>query len=226
MCDFSHRQAVIFDWFPFRGEPCEKSHMVNGREIDSIKRALQSAMEERGIKARPLSIASGLGETGIRDFFASGKDIKVGTLKKIAEVLDWPLDDFLGFDPVPLAGRIGAGGTILYDDVDTEEKFVRRPPGQTGVIMALEVIGDSMLPKYEAGDIIYVRRDHDGLLPKYLNRYCAVHVRDGGTFLKILTAGTQASRYTLRSLNAADIENMEVEWASPVLFVMPRSVAY
>ena len=29
-------------------------------------------------------------------------------------------------------------------------------------------------------------------------------------------------RFTLRSLNAADMENVEVIWAAPVLFVMPK----
>lgn len=79
-----------------------------------------------------------------------------------------------------------------------------------------------MLPKYEAGDVVYVARDHEGVLPEYLNRYCAVRTGDGGTFLKILTAGTIEGRYTLRSLNAEDMANVEVVWASPVIFVMPR----
>jgi len=79
-----------------------------------------------------------------------------------------------------------------------------------------------MLPKYEAGDVVYIRRDHDGFMPEYLNEYCAVRTSDGGTWLKILAPGTQAGRFTLRSLNAEDMPNMEVLWASPVLWVMPR----
>lgn len=88
--------------------------------------------------------------------------------------------------------------------------------------MALRVVGASMLPKYEDGEIIYVARDHDGVMPEYLGRYCAVRTADGGTFLKILAPGTEPDRYTLRSLNAEDMVNVEVVWASPVLFVMPR----
>jgi phage repressor protein C with HTH and peptisase S24 domain len=90
--------------------------------------------------------------------------------------------------------------------------------------MALEVSGSSMLPKYESGDIIYVRRDHEGVLPSYIGKYCAIRTADGGTYLKILAAGTEPGRYTLRSLNAEDMTNVEVLWASPVLFVMPRQL--
>ncbi len=51
-----------------------------------------------------------------------------------------------------------------------------------------------MLPKYEAGDIIYVRRDHDGIMPAYLNRYCAVRTVEGDIILKILAQGSEADR--------------------------------
>lgn len=81
-----------------------------------------------------------------------------------------------------------------------------------------------MLPKYEAGEVIYVEApSNDGHVPEEaLGSYCAVRTADGGTFLKILARGTEPERFTLRSLNAPDMENVEVVWASPVLFVMPK----
>ena len=79
-----------------------------------------------------------------------------------------------------------------------------------------------MLPKYEAGDIIYVRRDHEGVLPAYIGKYCAIRTVDGGTFLKILAPGSQEGVYTLRSLNAEDMPDVAIEWASPVIFVRPK----
>jgi phage repressor protein C with HTH and peptisase S24 domain len=77
-----------------------------------------------------------------------------------------------------------------------------------------------MMPVYRDGDIIYVNRDHEGVLPQYIGEECAVHTVDGGTFLKILAVGAQPNRYTLRSFNAADMADVEVVWATPVLFVM------
>jgi phage repressor protein C with HTH and peptisase S24 domain len=86
--------------------------------------------------------------------------------------------------------------------------------------MALRVAGDSMMPVYRDGDIIYVSRDHEGVLPEYIGEECAVHTAEGGTFLKVLSLGSEPNRFTLRSFNAGDMADVEVIWATPVLFVM------
>jgi repressor LexA len=88
--------------------------------------------------------------------------------------------------------------------------------------MALRVTGDSMLPVYKDGDIVYVSRNHEGVLPEYIGEECVCHTVEGGTFLKTLSLGSQINRFTLRSFNAADMENVELVWASRVEFVMKR----
>jgi len=198
------------------------SPMPAAVNIDEIRRRIEAEMAAKGFSRRSLSKKAGVGQTSVRDLLERTDNPGIGTLFKIAEALELPFESISGAEQVPLLGRIGAGGLVAYINEDAEPQFVPRPPLAPGPMMALEVVGDSMLPKYEPGDIIYVRRDHDGALPAYLNRYCAVHLADGGTYLKILASGSQTDRYTLRSLNAADMENVEVIWAAPVLFVMPR----
>jgi transcriptional regulator with XRE-family HTH domain len=207
--------------------PCDISPMP---EIETIREEIERAMREKGFSRRSLSKAAELSESAVRDLLTRTDNPGIGTLRKIAEALEMPVDQLTGAGlKVPVLGNVGAGGQILFTaDPDIElsdiESFpsVPRPPLVSGRVMALQVVGSSMLPKYEDGDVIYVRRDHEGILPAYLNRYCAVRTADGGTWLKILSPGSEASRYTLRSLNAPDMENVEVEWASPVLFVMPK----
>lgn len=207
--------------------PCDISPMP---EIDTIRREIESAMKAKGFSKRSLSKAAELSESAVRDLLTRTDNPGIGTLTKIAEALEMPVDRLTGAGlTVPILGNIGAGGEVIFatdPDIelngDNDLPTVPRPPLVTGRLMALQVVGSSMLPKYEDGDIIYVRRDHEGLLPTYLNRYCAVRTGDGGTFLKVLSPGSEAGRYTLRSLNAPDMENVEVVWASPVLFVMPK----
>lgn len=220
------------DWGLFRESrygrvPCDISPMP---EIDAIRDAIERAMKDKGFSRRSLSKAAELSESAVRDLMTRTDNPGIGTLRKIAEALEMPVDQFTGAAlMIPVLGKIGAGGEVLFD-VDPDDELhnydimpkVPRPPMVSGRLMALEVVGSSMLPKYEDGDIIYVRRDHDGILPKYLGRYCAVRTGDGGTYLKILSPGSEAGRYTLRSLNAPDMENIEVVWAAPVLFVMQK----
>jgi transcriptional regulator with XRE-family HTH domain len=187
-------------------------------DINAIRAALRREMERRGIKAKRLAKAAGLGETAVRDILEKVDDPRIGTLIKIADALDIPASSLFG-SQVPVLGKIGAGGSILFEEAD-EPELVDRPPGAAGKLMALSVTGDSMMPVYRDGDIIYVNRDHEGVLPQYIGEECAVHTVDGGTFLKILAVGAQPNRYTLRSFNAADMADVEVVWATPVLFVM------
>lgn len=183
-------------------------------------------MSKKGFSRRSLSTAAGLSESAVRDVLTRTHNPGIDTLRKIAEALEMPADALTGAGlVVPVLGKIGAGGQVLFAAESGGEEglpTVPRPPLVAGRLMALEVVGSSMLPKYESGDIIYVRRDHDGVLPGYLGKYCAVLTAEGGTFLKILAKGSQPDRYTLRSLNAEDMTDVEIQWASPVLFVMPK----
>lgn len=195
--------------------------------IQAIREAVEREMKRKGFSRRSLSGAAGLSESAVRDLLTRTDNPGVGTLRKVAEALEMPVDALTGEGlRVPVTGKVGAGGKVLFTaDPDAEAgdlPTVPRPPLVAGRLMALEVEGSSMLPKYESGDVIYVRRDHEGVLPNYIGKYCAVRTADGGTYLKILAAGSQPGRFTLRSLNAEDMTDVEVEWASPVLFVMPK----
>jgi transcriptional regulator with XRE-family HTH domain len=202
---------------------CEMSHMTEF-DIEAFKARLQSLMDEHNIKRKPLAKKAGLGETAIRDIFeAKRSDVRVGTLVRLAEVFDITIDDLISEPQLKLSGRIGAGGEVLFNGDDHEsDDFAPRPPGAHGKIMALQVVGNSMLPKYEDGDIVYVDRTVDGISPDAIGEYCAVRTLEGGTFLKIFARGTMPGRYTLRSLNAPDMEDQEVAWAAPVRWVRQK----
>lgn len=196
--------------------------MAKDFDIASVRASITRLMDRDGIKRKPLAQKAGLGETAIRDIFNPERsDVRVGTLLKLADFFGVTLDEVAGRERVPILGKIGAGGSVLWEEDDQPETEAR-PPLAEGRLMALEVVGDSMYPKYESGDVIYVRRDHEGVLPQYLGEYCAIHTADGGTWLKVLAPGGKPGTYTLRSLNAADMPDQEVIWATPVLWVMPR----
>lgn len=194
--------------------------MSETTDMATIRETLRRIMERQGVKPTTLSLRVGANRTLVKDLLEKGKDVQIGTLTKLAGALDVSLADLLAAPRVPVAGRIGAGGEVIFEE-SAEDETVARPPGITGALVALVVTGSSMLPKYKDGDIIYIQREHDGLLPDYIGEDCAVRLASGETYIKQLIRGTTEDRFTLLSLNAPPIEDVEVEWATPVLFIMP-----
>lgn len=222
-CVAAHRQGVLLRTSPDAGRMCDMAHMQEPMDkVEEVRAAIRRVMERKGIKPKPLAQRAGLGDTSVRDLLDNpGRDIKIGTLQKLAGALEVNLEDLLGTDGVPLTGRVGAGGSIIFDEVDGG--VVPRPPGGGGELEALEVIGDSMLPRYSSGDVVYIRRLHDGISADTVGDYCAVRLTSGESYVKLLARGSRPGFWTLRSLNAADIEDVELEWATPILFVLSQA---
>jgi SOS-response transcriptional repressor LexA len=222
MCDLSHSQYVIYPGFKKYTKRCDVSHMADVLDMEVLRARIKERMASMHTNQRRVAINAGLGETGVRDILKMGtRDVNASTLLAIASVLETTVEELTATDPVMLAGKIGDGGSILFEEY-AEPKPVPRPPLTQGRLIALQVEGDSMLPRYDDGDLVYIRRDHEGVLPEYLGYHCAVHTEEGGTFLKILEQGTEPGKYTLLSHNAPPMRNVEVVWASPVLFVLPK----
>lgn len=198
--------------------------MASDIDINSIREQLQRIMERKGVKPTTLSLRIGNNKALIKQLMEDNDDVRLSTLSKIAGALEITLDELLARPRVPVAGYIGAGGSIDFEgfgeDWDGAETVVR-PPVETDVLIALIVRGDSMFPKYRDGDVIYISRNHEGVRKDYIGEDCAVRTVDGGSFLKTLAKGSRPGTFTLRSLNAPDMEDVQVEWATPILFVMP-----
>lgn len=194
--------------------------MEEAIDIETIRANLRRIMDKKGAKATTLSLQVGTNRSLVKDLLERSKDIQIGTLIRLSGALDISLSELIAAPRVAVVGYIGAGGEIVFEDMGLEDT-VLRPPGISGTLVALVVRGASMLPKYKDGDIIYIQRDHDGVLPEYLGEDCAVRLTSGETFIKQLIAGSEEGRFTLLSLNAPPMENVEVEWATLVRFVMP-----
>lgn len=203
------------------------SLMPDAPDIETIRENLRRIMAKTGVKPTTLSQRVGNSKTLVKDLLTKTGDVQLSTLRKLAGALDVQLGDLLALPRVPIVGKIGAGGSVVFvayreeDHIEADET-VPRPPGVTGKLIALVVEGSSMLPKYRDGDIIYIQRTHEGYLDEYVGEDCAVRLKTGETYIKQLTRGSEPNRFTLRSLNAPDMENVEIEWATPVLFIMPR----
>lgn len=221
-CAKSHCQGVNLGTYRNLGAACDNAPMSEPDEVSRVKDALRRLMDRRGIKAKPLSKKAGLGETFVRDIFErDGSDLKIGNLHKLAGALDARIEDLVSGAGVTIVGRVGAGGSVIFDEA--HNGLVPRPPGFGGELEALEVDGSSMLPRYSPGDVVYIARSHEGVDEQDIGDFCVVRVATGETYVKLLARGARPGFFTLRSLNAEDIEDVELEWATPIIFVLPRA---
>lgn len=120
---------------------------------------------------------------------------------------------------VRLAGYVGAAQEVYQFDEDGAG-WVDAPPGTPYDVEAVEVRGDSMLPLYKSGAVLYYSKQ---LPPEnMLGEQCVVRLADGRVLVKVLRHGSAKGLYTLLSLNAPDIEDVAVEWAAPIDWIKPR----
>lgn len=194
-------------------------------DLDSIRANLRRVMSEKGAKPTTLSLQISNSKTLVADLLTKNKDVQVSTLVKLAGALNVEIEELLSRPRVSIAGYVGAGGQIIFDDFGAEPDFentVPRPPGVSGTLVAAVVRGDSMYPRFKDGEIIYWQKDHDGILAEYIGEDCVVRLLTGEIYVKQLAVGSQPGRFTLRSTNASDMVDVEIDWAAPVVFMMPR----
>jgi len=182
-------------------------------DIRMIERGLQKPGKTKG----GLAVAMGVRPGAVSEILSETRLIKASEIQ--------PIIDYLELNAVPIMGRVGAGATI-----GPEHEQV--PPEGLGEIelpfpiaeetMAFEVVGDSMLPKYENGDIIVVYREQRHPLSSFYGEEAAVRLKSGERYLKTIERGNAANLVNLTSFNAKPIAGVKLEWIGEICVTLPR----
>jgi repressor LexA len=172
---------------------------------------LDVRMIERGLEK------TGKSKGGVSEILAGIRLIKASEIAPIVEYLE--------LNAVPIMGRVGAGATI-------EPEYEQVPPEGLGdvelpfpideEIIAFEVAGDSMLPKYENGDIILVYREQRHPLSNFYGEEAAVRLKSGERYLKTIERGKSPTLVNLTSFNAKPINGVKLDWIGEICVTLPR----
>lgn len=124
---------------------------------------------------------------------------------------------------IPIMGYIGAGAEIYPE-------FEQVPPEGLGIVdlpfavpdemIGLEVRGDSMLPRYDDGDVVVCWKEGTPI-HSVLGLEGAVRTSDGKRYLKRVLRGQKPGTYNLESFNARTIEGARLEWVSGIYLIVP-----
>jgi repressor LexA len=182
-------------------------------DIKMIERGLKKTGKSKG----GLAAAMGVRPGAVSEILA---DIRLIKASEIA-----PIMEYLELNSVPIMGRVGAGAII-------EPEYEQVPPDGLGEvelpfpveeeIIAFEVAGDSMLPKYENGDIILVYREQRHPLSNFYGEEAAVRLKSGERYLKTIERGKSPTLVNLTSFNAKPINGVKLEWIGEICVTLPR----
>lgn len=122
---------------------------------------------------------------------------------------------------VPLKGYIGAGQAVEAVEADPEAT-IDAPAERTPDTVAAIVRGNSMMPAFRDGWIIYWSRQ----VPPadMVNDLAVVQLESGEIYVKVLRPGSKRGLWTLQSLNQTveDITDKAVSWAAKIDWIKPR----
>jgi repressor LexA len=182
-------------------------------DIKMIERGLEKTGKSKGGLAEAMGVRPG----AVSEILAGIRLIKASEIS--------PIMEYLELNAVPIMGRVGAGATI-------EPEYEQVPPEGLGdvelpfpideEIIAFEVAGDSMLPKYENGDIILVYREQRHPLSNFYGEEAAVRLKTGERYLKTIERGKAPTLVNLTSFNAKPINGVKLEWIGEICVTLPR----
>jgi len=173
---------------------------LNTRTMNErLKNRVRDRLQTLGKTARAASLDAGLHPDTIRNVLRErSKQPRADSLMKLARALDCSMDWLIDAPPatapvglwetpeapsraemprdVPVLGTAAGSphGAFQVDACPID--FVRRPPGIGGArdIYALYVVGDSMSPRFEEGELIYVSERR----PTRVGDYVVVQTQD------------------------------------------------
>ena len=182
-------------------------------DVKLIVRALEKTGKSKGGLADAMGVRAG----AVSEILSGIRLIKASEIA--------PITEYLGLNSVPIMGRIGAGASI-------EPEHEQVPPEGLGEIelpfpmaeetIAFEVAGDSMLPKYENGDVIVVFREQRHPLSSFYGEEAAVRLKTGERYLKTIERGKSPTLVNLKSFNAKPIVGVKLEWIGEIYVTLPR----
>lgn len=199
---------------------------------EARRRVLRGFVDRNKFKIQTWTNASDLSEAGLRNFLEGRSDsMSDRTYAKLAagasKLLGRKIDaSALRGDPpphveIPIHHYVGAGDQVHVIEGDDAFDYTEAPPGFENGGAGI-VRGESMLPIFEPGDVLFWRHlERPPTEPS--KRAMIVKVVDGPLYVKKLLPGTKKGLYYLLSVNPNTevLRDLPVEAVARIGWVKP-----
>ncbi len=208
----------------------ENSPMEITRE--NLLHLIRSELDKRDLSIASLEKQSGVPKDTVRDFLRGKTQIlRADKMQKVMQILQPESKIFI-------SGYVGEESEIFLSDSDNKEE-VECPPGfEPGDLSAVRIEGDSMVPVFHNGWVIYYSRSASAKLQsgsglqvpynktsggdkfaEFVGKPCVIKLTDGRLMLRTLKTGSKAELYNLISYNSPDIKDAKIEWVARIIFI-------
>lgn len=187
-----------------------------------MKNRLREIRKRLGLTLNEVAEAAGTTNQQIGMLERGNRKLTVEWMNRLATVLGVEPKDLLpdtGPTMIPVVGYVGAGAEVFCIDDHAKgaglDEVEMPIPGMSPSSVAVRVRGDSMIPAYFDGDLIFYDKNDNGDLMHLVGKECVVSLPDGRKFIKTLRRRANGDWY-LFSYNAEPIMDIEIEWAAKV----------
>lgn len=182
--------------------------------LRDLRKKIGLTMQEVAEAANTTNQMIGMLERGERK-------LSVDWLNRLAPILGVKPTDIIAENKqlmVPILGYVGAGEVVFSTEDDQTLEEVEFPLiHQHPNIVGVKVRGDSMLPVYRNGDVIFYDEKKFADFETFIGKDCIVRLLDGRTYLKELQRNNNS--YLLLSYNAPPLLNIKIDWIARVLWI-------
>lgn len=190
---------------------------------------LKSLRESRGWTHDQAAAEMGMSRGGFIKIERGENQLTSETITRAARVFGVSEAEVIAAgNAIPVVGRVGAGGSIETQwENHSEPLFEIELPFPVGEdAIAFEIDGNSMWPRYDAGDVIVVSRsgEHlDGLLGFDAVLRTGDADENGNRYLKRIIRSGTTGLFDLESYNAPPMREQRIAWAAGVIAHVPAS---